>query len=89
MTTLVEEMAKAIDARRMRGICMGDELARVALDCVLKRLREPDEGMLHAIWKVQVPVVLPRGSMLNVGPDTARQLCNALAAHLGQERSRE
>jgi hypothetical protein len=79
MTTLVEEMAKAIDARRLQGICMGDELAQAALDCVLKRLADAPDEWLEIVCKR----VFEDGD--HVYPDSLKLGLAALATHL--ERS--
>jgi hypothetical protein len=84
MTTLVEEMAKAmreLEAQQDDGVdCSCDQLAQAALEVVLKRLREPDEKM--------VDVMVCSGG-LRLMPHEKRDILYNIATHLDQERSRE
>jgi hypothetical protein len=80
MTTLVEEMAKAMQAAdETDGVFSYPKMAQAALDCVLRRLREPDDGLVDVVW-----------GMLPPDCNTAvLEITEAIATHLDQERSRE
>jgi hypothetical protein len=84
--SLVEAMAKAMSGLNPNMLEPGGytetywrEQAQAALDCVLKRLREPDEALSDAIWMVQHDGCAT----------TPAVILAALATHLDQERSRE
>jgi hypothetical protein len=71
MTTLVEEMARAIALEPD----FVESAAQAALDCVLKRLREPDEGMVDYV----------SGFGGHSDQETI-DMIRAVATHLDQER---
>jgi hypothetical protein len=79
MTTLVEEMAKAMapGAFHSDDKDYWQKKAQAALECVLKRLREPDDGMIDIFveWR-------------DAGTGWEK-FYPALATRLDQERSRE
>jgi hypothetical protein len=86
MTTLVEEMSKAIfteyhpDAK-WEDVVYKDgwrRTAQAALEAVLKRLREPDEGMVNYV----------SGFGGHSDQETI-DMIRAVSTHLDQERSRE
>jgi hypothetical protein len=80
MTTLVEEMAGAMIDAEVTGDCINDSirLAQAALEAVLKRLREPDEGMVDYV----------SGFGGHSDQETI-DMIRAVSTHLDQERSRE
>jgi hypothetical protein len=86
MTTLVEEMAKAI--KEGRPAYRGDDFdydlaAQAALDCVLKRLREPSDEQVY--WMARYCNMIDSEE----SHKDMRFILRSLATHLDQERSRK